>query len=163
MTSRIARTAFAGIALAGLATAFTGVGSAAQASTPATAVVAGTGTILPGLPLTGCEPRPEHVTFDGTAVVAGAPGDAGAYSLHFDGNSNICESLSDGKGSGTLSGGITGSVNYTRTGNAVTITANGAVTVNGNSHVLVAAGCVFVPVPGNPITTYALACTATVS
>lgn len=119
------------------------------------AVVTGEGTITPGLPDTGCTPN-QAIFFGGTAVAQGDH--AGTYNIFFNGNSTICESLGAGQGTGNLSGsGITGTVDYIRTGSHVTITGQGAV--NGTPHVIVRGDCVFAPTSIGPVRTYGLACT----
>jgi len=125
------------------------IGSA-QAANYAT--VAGTGGISPGLPQSGC--AFQSVSFSGTAVAVGT--NAGTYSITFNGNSDICEDLNTGHGSGTLSGGVTGSVTYSRTGSAVTL--SGSVTLGGTTENIQAGGCAFAPTSAPPITSYALNC-----
>lgn len=155
MTSRIFRTALAAVAL---------VAPLGFSSAPATAddvtdvaTVVGTGTIKPGLPTEGCDEQTE-ITFTGTAVNAGDH--AGVYSIRFDGNSGTnCETLQNGAGTGVLSGGVSGTVAYTRVGSVVTLTGTGAV--NGAGHHITTAHCVFVPTSANPVTSYALSCVVT--
>jgi hypothetical protein len=129
-----------------------GVGPALAESPSDAAVVVGTGTITPGLPLTGCTSG-QSVSFDGTAAAAGD--ETGTYSVSFRGSSDTCESLQSGHGSGTLSGGLSGNVTYNRTGNVVTLT--GSVTVGGEVHVLGPNAFVFVPTSASPTASYALA------
>ncbi len=126
---------------------------AAPASATDVATVVGTGTISPGLPLTGC--ANQHVTFSSTATV-NAGDHTGTYNFSFDGNSSICETLENGEGSGNLSGDVTGAVSYSRTGGHVSV--SGSVTLSGDTENIIAAECAFHPVPGNPITNYALNC-----
>ena len=114
------------------------------------ATVVGTGSISPGLPAQGCTSG-QSVSFDGTVVHAAA-----TYSVHFDGSSSICESLSAGAGSGTLSGGVTGSVNYTRTGNVVQLSGN--VVMGGTAHSISGCVCVWVPTSVFPTITYTMVC-----
>ena len=118
------------------------------------AVVVGTGSITPGLPTTGC--ADQAIGFGGTAVNAAIDGHTGLYTVSFAGNSTICETLNAGQGSGTLSGDVSGNVDYTRTGPIVTITGQGAV--NGDDHVIVIGLCLFIPTSFNPVASYALAC-----
>jgi hypothetical protein len=118
--------------------------------------VVGTGTIAPGLPTTGCQSN-QHVNFSGTLTVT-AGDETSTTNISFDGNSDICETLNAGHGSGTLAGGASGTVTYSRTGNVVTIT--GSPVINGEGHSVLAAACVFIPTSANPVSSYALACAA---
>ena len=120
----------------------------AQAS-PNVGQAVGTGTISPGLP--GCS---QTVTFSGQVVLVGTH--AGVYPVTFNGRSFGCETELEGAGTGTLTGGISGTVNYTRAANVVTL--SGSVTVAGTSHTLLVAECQFVPTTRNPTTTYVLHC-----
>src|SRR5687767_9335623 len=113
----------------------------AQAS-PNAGQVAGQGAISPGLP--GCN---QTVTFEGTAVLVGTQ--AGGYAVAFLGHSDGCETELQGAGSGTLSGGVAGTVRYARTANVVTL--SGTVTVAGGGHTL-AGECQFVPTNRQPTT-----------
>jgi len=141
---------------------------AAVASAMATAVVAmvgqggafgaaaggavGLGTISPGLPTSGC--ANQSVTFDSAVLVyADTTPAVVTANTHFSGNSSICETLNAGQGSGTLSGGLSGTVDYSRTGNVVTIGG----TINGHAG---AGACLFVPTSVNPVQSYALVCVA---
>ena len=126
----------------------------AHAQTDA-AVVVGTGLIVPGLPTSGCANQ-TRVAFSGTAVNASIDNHTGIYNVSFEGSSSICESLNSGQGSGTLSGDVSGTVNYSRTGPIVTITGQGAI--NGSPHHIVLGVCVFVATAVNPVTSYALEC-----
>ena len=127
MTSRVLRTFVAATAAVALLSPLaTQPASAAEA---AVAVMAGTGTSTPGIPATGCADQ-TSVTMDLTMTFAGSTG--GTYAAHFDGSSNICESLASGQGSGTLSGGVSGVVNYQRTGTVMTL--SGSFTVNGTTY-----------------------------
>jgi hypothetical protein len=154
MTARTIRTALAAVAL--LASIGTAVPATADDVTDV-AIVVGTGTISPGLPTTGCAQQ-TNITFNGTAVNAGDH--AGVYPIRFDGNSGTnCETLQSGAGSGVLSGGVSGSVRYLRTGSVVTLTGTGAV--NGAPHHITTAHCEFYPTSANPVTSYALHCTVT--
>ena len=118
----------------------------------AAGVMTGTGTIIPGLPTTGCQSN-QNVTFDGTAILVG--GHTGIYAIHFQGTSNICETLNAGSGCGTVSGDVTASVCYSRTVNVVT--ATGTATIDGQTHT-VSLTCVFAATSVNPVTTYGLVC-----
>lgn len=145
-----------------LVTAVAVVASFALPAVPASAgpvtdvaIVVGTGGIYPGLPNSGCIPN-QRVTF--TATLAVNAGDhAGLYAVSFEGSSGTnCESLTFGAGTGTLSGGVSGTVSYNRNGNVVTLTGTGAV--NGAFHRITIGICEFVPTSVNPVTTYGLAC-----
>lgn len=118
--------------------------------------VVGTGTISPGLPASGC--AFQTVSFSGTAIVASDdPDTAGVYNLAFNGTSNICETATSGQGTGTLSGGITGSVSYSRTASVVTV--NGTVQIGGGPPGnIFTAQCKFAPTGTPPHTSYALVC-----
>lgn len=115
------------------------------------AVATGSGTIQPGL---STVPTYQHVTFGGTATVVGD--DAGTYDVSFDGNSIIMETLAQGEGIGTLSGGVSGTVHYVRAGNIVSLDGSG--TVNGHAHTAIAAVCEFQGTDINPVQHYELAC-----
>ena len=151
MTSRTLRAGLAAFWLA--AAAFAAPASAHDVTD--VAQVVGTGGISPGLSATAC--LPQRVTFSGTAVNVGDH--AGVYSIAFSGGSSGCETVAVGNGTGTLSGGVSGTVNYSRVGNIVTLTGSGAV--NGAAHHITSAVCEFVPTSANPTTSYALHCTVT--
>lgn len=118
------------------------------------AVIQGQGSITPGLPTSGC--AFQSVTFSGTAVAASDHGESGVYNVSFSGNSTICETLAAGQGSGTLSGDVSGTVAYSRTGPYVTISGQGSL--RGTPHVIVRGDCYFVPVTIHPVTVYVLVC-----
>ena len=115
------------------------------------AVVTGNGTIRPGL---STECTVQAVTFSGSAEVLGTH--PGTYSVSFSGGSISCETNGFGAGTGTLSGGVSGTVNYSRTGNIVTLNGSGAIGTHART--IIAAVCEFVPTSVDPTTTYALAC-----
>jgi hypothetical protein len=145
------------ILLAGVALAAPGL-----LQTPAHAAdvanVVGTGAILPGVPTTGCV-EGASVSFDGTGVIVGAGGlNPGPYSVSFRGNSTTCETILAGQGTGVLSGGVSGTVNYTRTVGAISL--SGTVTVSGQTRSL-SATCHVVVTSANPFTTFALDCVVT--
>jgi len=118
--------------------------------------VAGTGTITPGLPTTGCAVQTD-ITFNGTGLLVGDDGVTFPATINFDGNSgSTCETLTSGQGSGTVSGTITGNVTYQRTGSNVQVF--GSVTINGRPHQPISADCHFDPTSANPVTSYALNC-----
>ena len=119
----------------------------------------GFGNITPGLPTTGC--AFQTVTFDSSVLVYASTAPPGAFvtvllspQVHFAGASTGCETLNAGQGNGTLSGGLTGTVNYVRDGNLVTLSG----TINGGN--VLAGVCLFVPTTVNPVTMYALTCVA---
>jgi hypothetical protein len=119
--------------------------------------VAGTGTISPGLPTTGCAVQ-TGITFSGTGAVVGTDGVAAPATINFDGNSgSTCETLNSGQGSGTLSGSLTGTVSYQRTGAIVQVFGNVSVLGSPSRSPLVAV-CVFAATTVNPVTTYVLVC-----
>lgn len=120
--------------------------------------VAGTGTITPGLPTTGCAVQ-TAVTFNGIGYVAGDEGVRPAV-VNFDGDSGaFCETLNAGQGSGTLTGTFASAargVGYVRTGPIVQVF--GSVTYGVLTHVVLGAVCIFVPASVNPVQTYVLVC-----
>jgi len=127
-----------------------GQGGAFGASAAAGGAV-GTGTIAPGLPTTGCANQ-TSVTFDSFVLVyTDTAPTVSTANTHFAGASNGCETLNAGQGSGTLSGGLSGWVDYVRIKNVVAISG----TINGTA---AAGACLFVPTSVNPVTSYALAC-----
>jgi hypothetical protein len=92
------------------------------------------------------------VTFDSAVLVyADTTPAVVTANTHFSGNSSICETLNAGQGSGTLSGGLSGTINYSRTGNVVTLGG----TINGHAGVGV---CVWVWLSVNPVTAWAWVC-----
>jgi hypothetical protein len=109
--------------------------------------VAGTGTISPGLPCTGCA-----IDFNFTAVAAGS--DAGVYTgCVFHGTSSGTENELGGAGSGILSGcGISGNVNYVRVGAVVQI--SGSAMVNGTSYTVGPNAFIFIPTSVAPTTSF---------
>ena len=135
------------------------VAGTAPASAAPTGTLVGTGTLSPGLPTSGC--AFQSVTLDGTLVSAGtAPVTTmttGVYALHFEGFSSICETSTSGAGSGTISGGVTGNVSYSRTGSIVTL--SGTIQTNGGSaRSLSSAVCAYYPTSANPTTSYGMVC-----
>lgn len=123
-------------------------------------VVVGTGTITPGVPLPPSCVTGSSVAFDGTGVIATPGLPAGPYAVSFRGKSNTCESILSGSGTGTLSGGVSGSVIYTRTTGIIELA--GTVTVAGQSRSL-AATCTVEPTSANPVITYAVECAVTLT
>jgi hypothetical protein len=95
-------------------------------------------------------------------VQAGDEGAGASGSLHFDGDSDgTCETLNSGQGSGYLDGSISGTVNYSRTGNVVFVFGTGLTVDGSNEDHDLFAMCKFTPVPGNPVTSFELKCAAT--
>jgi hypothetical protein len=121
--------------------------------------VTGTGVLSPGIPLlpTDCAVQ-SVVNFDAILAVGAGDGHGGIYDVKFRGNSGAhCESVLSGEGDGLLSGNVSGSVHYSRTGGALTI--SGSVTVDGHSHTLLVAECeLSVTTSVNPIKDFALTC-----
>jgi hypothetical protein len=133
----------------------------AHAAVSDVASVSGSGMISPGLPTTGCAVQ-TSVTFSGTATVQGD--EAGTYSVTFTGGSGTtCETLSSGAGTGTLSGGVSGNVSYSRNGNIVTLTGNSIQVGSSPAHTITAGVCQFVPTNANPVTKYNLTCQVVLS
>ena len=116
-------------------------------------VAFGTGTITPGLP--GCN---QQVTFSGQVVLSTTP--PSVRPVSFAGSSSICEDVAFGQGCGQISGGVSGTVCYNRTGNVVQL--SGTVTLDGHSHTLTAT-CEFVPTSAQPTTSYVLTCQVALS
>lgn len=111
------------------------------------AVVAGLGTITPGLPCTGCT-----IDFNFNAVDAGTLGTGLYTGCNFNGTSGA-ETELGGAGAGTLSGcGISGNVTYSRT--AVVVTVAGTVTLNSNSAAIGANALIFIPTSALPTTSF---------
>jgi len=143
-------------AMATAVVAMVGQGGALAAAGDVVAV-AGTGTITPGLPTTGCAVQTD-ITFTGTGAVVGTDGNAIPATINFDGNSgSTCETLNSGQGGGTITGTLAGAVTYQRTGAVVEVFGNVSVLGSPNRTPLVAA-CVFVPINSNPVTAYVLIC-----
>jgi hypothetical protein len=127
---------------------------------------AGTGTITPGLPTTGCAVQTD-ITFTGTGVAVGDDGITAPARVDFDGDGG-CETLGSGQGSGTLSGTFGGSINYQRSESIVQLSGN--VNANGGTDSVgmtvrilgttawLQAICIFVPTSVNPVISYALVC-----
>lgn len=88
---------------------------------------AGTSSVSPGIPTTGCVAGP---TWQASGTMAG-PG-ARTYAVTFNGNSSVCASLLSDAGTATASGGVAGSLRYVRQSNVMTLT--GAVAVDGHVH-----------------------------
>jgi hypothetical protein len=109
----------------------------AHAAASDVAVVAGSGSISPGLPCSPCV-----IDFDFNAVDVGSA--TGAYlgcTFHAD---SPAESEVGGSGVGTLAGcGIGGTVGYSRVG--VVVTVQGEVTVGSITLCIQASALVFVP------------------
>jgi len=127
------------LSAAGLALALLGPATPAHAAGAGTVI--GTGVLSPGIPLTGCEEQ-TSIQIAATAVFAGTDFAPGVYAFSFDGASTICESVGSGQGVGNLSGDITGSVAYTRTGGL--LLASGTISVQGSPAIPVEIRCVVV-------------------
>jgi hypothetical protein len=152
MNTRSLRILLAGVALAAPGLLQTPAHAADVAN------VVGTGSVLPGVPTTGCV-NGAAVAFDGTGVIVGNGGlNPGPYTVSFRGNSTMCETILAGQGTGTLSGGVSGTVNYTRTVGLLTL--NGTVTVDGQTRSL-SANCHVAVTSANPFTTFAMDCAVT--
>jgi len=115
----------------------------------------GTGTVVPGLPTSGC--AAQETTFSGTVVEAGDETQIPA-TLAMDGTSTGCGTLESDSGTGSMSGAVGGTVSYTRDAEAV-MTITGDVTVGGETHGLLAT-CQWIPTSINPIVSYAVTCQA---
>jgi hypothetical protein len=115
------------------------------------AVVAGTGTISPGLPCTNCT-----IDFAFSAVHAGTTATTSVLftGCTFHGTSSGLEDEAGGAGSGTLSGcGISGTVNYTRVG--VVVTVSGCVSVNQPPCTTIGPNAlIFLPLSAAPTTSF---------
>lgn len=99
------------------------------------AFFSGIGAMSPGVPPTGCVQQ--SVSFGGEGTVfplGGAAHQGGDVTVRFDGAGSVCASLTADAGGGTLSGDITGSVGYVRTGNVMRLDGN--VTYLGAAHTL---------------------------
>ena len=83
--------------------------------------IVGTATYDPGLPATGC--AYQTVTFDGLATLVDEEQQTVAEPVSMVGNSTTCESLASGSGLMTVSGAITGTFAYNRTGDLITMSA----------------------------------------
>lgn len=150
MRSTILRTALAGLALAAPLL----VHGAPAYAAGAVGVVTGSGSIDPGVPAVGCVNN-AVVDFSGTGVVVGdLP--AGPYAVSFHANSDTCEDVEHGHGTGALSGDVFGTVEYTRTLGLITL--SGTVTVGSATRTLAAADCEVVPTSAQPVTTYQVHC-----
>jgi len=119
------------------------------------ATIHGTGTIFPGIPLTGCVNN-AHWTFDGTIAVVGDEQFVGP--VHYEGDGTICESHLVGVTVGNISGSVSGSVTLSRTGVHVAVAGN--VTIGGGEHSIIAGECAWTPTSVNPTTSYVLDCEA---
>lgn len=141
--------------LAAIVTTLT-LGSHAAIASPVDQVLAitATGTLTPGLPTTGCVFQ--AVTFTGTAIGAGL--DSGVYSLAFTGESDACETLASGSGSGTLSGDVEGTATYERTGSTVTVAGKVTDKKNNDTKTIATAVCVVVVTAFNPVAGFAMFC-----
>jgi hypothetical protein len=158
MTSRSLRTAVAAFAMAAPL-----VLSTSPAHAAGTGVVTGTGSISPGVPVTGCV-NGASISFSGQGYLANSDGlPAGPYDVAFTGNSNTCESVATGSGIGQLSGDVAGTVTYTRATGAITL--SGSVTIGGVTKSLIAVCAVVLDpvVPPFPVTDYTLACSVTLA
>lgn len=117
----------------------------------------GQGGFLPGLKTDGsCTPQ-TSVRFDSNVLMYADAGGATLTlsNIHFEGASDGCETLlGGGRGHGTLSGGLAGTVSYQRTATLVMLVG----TINGQG--VIAGACILVPLDVNPVERYALACVA---
>jgi hypothetical protein len=131
------------------------VNGTANAAAEGSMTVAGTGTLSPGLPATGCVDL--DVSFSGTAV--GAGGLTGVYSVAFNGASTVCETLSSGQGAGVLSGDLHGNLTYQRTGNVITLSGSIEPSARSDeSKDLIVAACVVAATAINPVAGFAMFC-----
>lgn len=124
-------------------------------------VTLGTGTITPGLATLGLRSQ-TSVTFDSVLLVeAGDEGVSASGLVHFEGASDGGEDLTQGRGHGTLSGSLVGTVYYERTASIVTL--SGTVSDPGDpvpDTLELGSACIFVPNDFNPVTSYELLCAA---
>lgn len=153
MKTRIVRLAIAAVALA--APAMAGSAQAANA-----AVAVGTGTISPGVPTTGCTAS-ANFEINGTAVNLGTDFGPGPYDFRVVGSSNAsCPSFTADTGTATMSGDVTGSLNYSRTVGLITL--NGSASVQGSSPRPISITCHVVVTSANPVTDFAVVCAVTI-
>lgn len=122
------------------------------AAGPAAGTMDGTGTYSPGVPVSGC--AQQTVTFDGTLVLAG--NHIGLYAVHIDGTTSTCATPLAEQGSGTVSRGVHGTVEWTRTGNRVAYT--GFLVVDGSVHNIVSGLCTRTWTSLSPALSYADHC-----
>ncbi|HEU0133012.1 MAG TPA: hypothetical protein VFQ85_18690 [Mycobacteriales bacterium] len=146
------------LALAAVATPLLMMSTSANAGAAGFSVT-GTGALAPGIPTTGCAFQ-TSVAFDGTLSLAAGSGHAGTYDVHFRGSSTNCETLLNGTGSGTLSGGVSGNVQYSR--NVQNVTLTGSAVVDGHNHTITA-DCTVVITSANPFASFVLTCEGAIS
>lgn len=146
---RLLRTSMVTLAVAGSLLA----PDATAASADALTFVA-TGNYLPGIPASGC--APQNVGFFTTAAVdQGTHG--GTYSFGFAGGT-ACSSLTTEAGVGNLGGGITGVVQYARSGPVVTFSGRVAFGTGDPDTAFLLGECVWAPTSVSPVNGYAMAC-----
>ena len=119
------------------------------------AIAVGTGSISPGIPVTGCVDNAEF-SISGTAANLGTTFGPGPYTFVADGDSSICESIQAGSGSATLSGDVSGTLSYIRTVGVITLT--GDASVQGSAPRPISISCEVVITSANPVTTFAVVC-----
>jgi hypothetical protein len=153
MKNLVRKTLLGAAMVAPMVLALPGTASAAQAGV---VVVAGTGTIDPGLPC----PSSCQVHLDFTLVGAGVNGTtpvAGVSSCTFDGPTSGAGTLVSDAGSGHIdcTGGVTetGTCTFSRTGPVVLVDCDVTGTFNGH----VTAVLVFVPTSAQPTTSFVVA------
>ncbi len=153
MKTRLIRIAFAAVALA--TPAMAGPAHAANV-----AVAVGTGSISPGVPTTGCL---SSATFglSGTAATLGTDFGPGPYSFTVAGSSTAsCVSVTSDSGTATLSGDVTGNLNYTRTVGLIQL--DGFASVLGASSRPISITCEVFVTSANPVTTFGVVCGITI-
>ena len=115
----------------------------------------GTGTYSPGIPTTGC--AFQDVSFSGTAFIESTDDPSGVYNVSMNGASTICESLTAGAGMLTVSGDISGTLSYNRTGNVTTM--SGTVSIGGSTRrIAVGWACLGIYTGIGPVTEYVWIC-----
>ena len=153
MKTRLIRLAIAAVALA--TPAMTGSAQAANV-----AVAVGTGTITPGVPTTGCTASADF-EINGSAVNLGTDFGPGPYAFRVVGSSSAaCPSFTADSGTATMSGDVTGSLNYSRTVGLITL--NGSASVQGSSPRPISITCQVAVLSAPPVTDFAVVCAVTI-
>lgn len=119
------------------------------------AVAVGTGSITPGVPLTGCVDNASF-SISGTAANLGTTYGPGPYTFVADGDSDTCESITTGHGSATLSGDVSGTLAYSRTVGVITLSGNASV--QGGPSRPISITCEVAVTSANPVITFAVVC-----
>ena len=105
--------------------------------------------VTPGADASGC--AFQTVAFDSTSFVL-AGDDTQTGGIDFQGDSDVCETITDGTGVGRIAGAMNGLIDSSLNGPVFTFF--GVVTINGITHTIIETACVVIPTSIQPADTF---------